>query len=82
MEDTSKWKTYLVGALFLTIGELLLIIFGQGKLPISGLVLFAIFLALSIAVKHTQRFKGLSFTFLIFACCAFTLYFPEVFTDW
>ena len=82
MEDGLKQKTYLASACFLAIGELLLIIFGQAKLPISGLLLFGIFFALSIAVKHTVRFKGLSFTFLIFACCAFTLYFPEVFTNW
>ena len=70
MEDTSKWKTYLAGALFLTIGEIILILAGQAKLPISGLVLFGAFLALSIAVKHTQRFKGLSFTFLILGKCS------------
>jgi bile acid:Na+ symporter, BASS family len=82
MEHTSKSKIYLAYAIFLTIFEIMLIIFGQGKLPISGLALFGIFLFLSIAVKHTEKFKGLSFTFLIFACCAFTLYFPQAFTNW
>jgi bile acid:Na+ symporter, BASS family len=82
MENATKCKMYLIGALMLSIGEAILIIFGHGSLPISGLVLFGIFLALSIAVKHTEKFKGLSFTFLIFACCSFTLYFPKVFTNW
>ena len=82
MENSAKCKMYLIGALFLSIAEIILIIFGHGSLPISGLVLFGIFLALSYAVKLTEKFKGLSFTFLIFACCAFTLYFPQIFTDW
>ena len=82
MENSAKCKMYLVGALLLAIGETVLILSGHGNLPISGLVLFGIFLALSTSVKYTEKFKGLSFTFLIFACCAFTLYFPEIFTDW
>ncbi|MBN1973586.1 MAG: bile acid:sodium symporter family protein [Sedimentisphaerales bacterium] len=82
MEHTSKCKTYLISAFFLTICEFVLILSGHGSLPVSGLLLFGIFLALSFAVKYTEKFKGLSFTFLIFACCAFTLYFPEVFTNW
>ncbi len=82
MENAAKSKMYLIGALMMSIGEALLIIFGHGNLPISGLVLFGIFLSLSFSVKNTEKFKGLSFTFLIFACCAFTLYFPEIFTNW
>lgn len=82
MQDTSKHRTYLATALFLTLGEIILLVSGNAKLPVSGLVLFGIFFALSLAVKYTERFKGLSFTFLIFACCSFTLYFPQVFTDW
>ena len=82
MENNAKCKMYLIGALFFSLAEILLIIFGHGSLPISGLVLFGIFLALSISVKYTNKFKGLSFTFLIFACCSFTLYFPEAFTNW
>ncbi len=82
MANNSKHKTYLAVSLFLVICELALLISGNVKLPISGILLFGVFFALSIAVKHTERFKGLSFTFLIFACCSFTLYFPEVFTDW
>jgi BASS family bile acid:Na+ symporter len=61
--------------------EIMLIIFGHEIFNIR-LALFGIFLALSIAVKYTEKFKGLSFTFLIFACCSFTLYFPDAFTYW
>ena len=82
MGNSAKCKMYLMGALLLAIGETILIFFGHGNLPISGLVLFGIFLALSFSVKHTEKFKGLSFTFLIFASCSFTLYFPEIFTNW
>ena len=82
MENAAKSKLYLIGAFLLAIGETALIVSGHGKLPISGLILFGVFLSLSFSVKYTEKFKGLSFTFLIFACCSFTLYFPEMFTDW
>ena len=82
MENNSKRVMYLVGAGGLAICEAMLLLFHKGNLPISGLVLFGVFLAISFAVKYTEKFKGLSFTFLIFACCAFTLYFPQIFTDW
>ncbi len=82
MENTAKSKMYLAAAVSLAICGTVLILFHKAGLPVSGLVLFGIFYALSFAVKYTEKFKGLSFTFLIFACCAFTLYFPEIFTDW
>ncbi|MBN2588580.1 MAG: bile acid:sodium symporter family protein [Sedimentisphaerales bacterium] len=82
MENASKKKIYLAVAFFLTICEIVILISGKAKLPISGIFLFGAFFAVSMAVKYTKRFKGLSFTFLIFACCSFTLYFPQLFTDW
>ena len=40
------------------------------------------FYAFSYTVKATKTFAGLGFTFQIFAFCAFTMYFPYMFTDW
>lgn len=82
MQDATRSKIYLGAAVALVLAEVLLMAFGKAGLPISGLVLFIMFYAFSYSVKFTQRFKGLSFTFQIFAFVAFTLFFPEIFTDW
>ncbi len=73
---------YLSVAMLLALAEVLLLAFGQGGLPVSGLVLFTLFYALAYAVRFTQKLKGLSFTFQIFAWVSFALFFPEVFTNW
>ncbi len=82
MTDASKRNLYLGGALLLLAAEILLIASGNGALPVSGMTLFLMFYALSLSVKFTKTLSGLSFTFLIFACVSFTLYFPQVFTNW
>lgn len=82
MQDATQSKMYLGAALMLVIAEVLLIAFGQGNLPISGMVLFAMFYAFAYMFKYTQKYKGLTFTFQIFAFVSFTMYFPEIFTDW
>ncbi len=82
MTDATKSKMYLGVAVILVIAEILLIAFGNGRLPISGLVLFTLFFAFAYTVKYTEKLKGLSFTFQIFAFVSFTLFFPEFFTDW
>jgi bile acid:Na+ symporter, BASS family len=73
---------YLSGALMLMLAEVLLLISGNGAKPVSGLALFLMFYAFSYTVKATKTFSGLGFTFQIFAFCAFTMYFPYMFTDW
>ena len=40
MTDATKSKMYLGVAVILVIAEILLMAFGNGRLPISGLVLF------------------------------------------
>jgi BASS family bile acid:Na+ symporter len=40
------------------------------------------FYAFAYCVKFTEKLKGLSFTFQIFAWVGFALFYPEIFTDW
>ena len=73
---------YLAIAALLAIAEIVLLASGNGNLPVSGLVLFIMFYALAFSAQKSEKFKGLSFTLQIFAFVSFTLYFPEMFTDW
>jgi len=82
MKNSGSMKMYLAFAALLAIAEILLLAFGKGSLPISGVILFVMFYAIAFAVQYTEKLKGLSFTFQIFAFVSFTLYFPEIFTDW
>ena len=82
MKNSGATKMYLAIAALIAVAEILLLATGNGKLPISGLVLFAFFYALAIGAQRSEKFKGLSFTLQIFAFVSFTLYFPEMFTDW
>jgi len=82
MKNSGATKMYLAIAALIAVAEILLLATGNGKLPISGLVLFAFFYALAISAQKSEKFKGLSFTLQIFAFVSFTLYFPEMFTDW
>jgi BASS family bile acid:Na+ symporter len=82
MNNSGEIKLYLSIAALLAIAEILLLFTGNGNLPISGVVLFVLFYAIAFSAKKSERFKGLSFTLQIFAFVSFTLYFPEVFTDW
>ena len=82
MTDRTKSRMYLGVAIMLMIAEAILIVSGNGGLPISGLALFTMFYACAYCVQATQNLKGLSFTFQIFAWVAFALFFPDVFTDW
>lgn len=82
MKNSGASTTYLALAGLLAVAEILLLATGNGKLPVSGLVLFAFFFALALSAQRSEKFKGLSFTLQIFAFVSFTLYFPEMFTDW
>jgi len=82
MSDAAQRNLYLSGAGLLLIAELILLVTGNGGLPVSGVALFVMFYAFAYAVKHTKALSGLAFTFQIFAFVAFTLYFPQVFTNW
>jgi BASS family bile acid:Na+ symporter len=82
MKNSGAIKMYLAMAALLAIAEILLLATRNGKLPISGLLLFAMFYALAFSAQKSEKFKGLSFTLQIFAFVSFTLYFPEMFTNW
>jgi BASS family bile acid:Na+ symporter len=82
MKNSGAMKMYLAFAILLAIAEVVLLVFGKANLPISGLILFVMFYAIAFCVQNTEKLKGLSFTFQIFAFVSFTLYFPEIFTNW
>jgi len=82
MKNSGAMKMYLALAALIAIAEILLLTTGNGKLPISGLALFGFFFSLALSAQKSEKLKGLSFTLLIFAFVSFTLYFPEMFTDW
>ncbi len=73
---------YLTLAIILAIAEIVLLFIGKGSLLANGIVLFTMFYALAFTVQKTEKLKGLSFTFQIFAFVSFTLYFPQLFTNW
>ena len=82
MSEAAIRNLYLTGAALLLLATMLLVLTGNGGLPVAGVVLFVMFYAFAYAVAHTKTLSGLSFTFQIFAFVAFTLYFPQVFTNW
>lgn len=82
MKNIGSLKMFLTLAILLAIVEVIILAIGKGNLPLSGLILFAMFYALSFTVQRTEKLKGLSFTMQIFAFVSFTLYFPQLFTNW
>jgi bile acid:Na+ symporter, BASS family len=82
MTNKTAIKMYLSIAGLLALAEILLLATHNGNLPICGLVLFGLFYALAFGAQKTETLKGLSFTLQIFAFVSFTLYFPQIFTDW
>jgi BASS family bile acid:Na+ symporter len=82
MKNSAAIKMFLAFAGLLAIAEILLLSSSNANLPVSGLVLFGLFYMLAFAAQKSEKFKGLSFTLQIFAFVSFTLYFPEMFTDW
>ncbi len=82
MKNSAAIKMFLALAGLLAIAEILLLSSSNANLPVSGLVLFAFFYMLAFAAQKSEKFKGLSFTLQIFAFVSFTMYFPEMFTDW
>jgi BASS family bile acid:Na+ symporter len=82
MKNKGSMKMFLALALLFAVAEIIILSIGKGSLPVSGLILFAMFYALSFTVQRTEKLKGLSFTMQIFAFVSFTLYFPQLFTNW
>jgi BASS family bile acid:Na+ symporter len=82
MKNFGSMRMFFIMAIVFAIAEILLLVLGKGYLPVSGIILFVMFFALSFTVQRTQKLKGLSFTMQIFAFVSFTLYFPQFFTNW
>jgi len=82
MKKFGEMKTFLALAILIALAEIVLLAIGKGGLPISGVILFLMFYALAFTVQRTEKLKGLSFTMQIFAFVSFTLYFPQLFTNW
>ena len=70
-------KTLLVLSIFFFLVTIYLFFIGQGSQMGPSMVLFFLFLALGI--RGTNRFKGLSFTVLIFAAVSLSMYYPQSF---
>jgi BASS family bile acid:Na+ symporter len=70
-------KTLLVLSIFFFLITIYLFFIGQGSQMGPFMVLFFLFLALGI--RGTNRFKGLSFTVLIFAAVSLSMYYPQSF---
>jgi bile acid:Na+ symporter, BASS family len=82
MKKSGEIKMFLGLAIFLAVAEIVILAIGKGGLPVNGIIMFVMFYALAFTVQRTEKLKGLSFTMQIFAFVAFTLYFPQLFTNW
>jgi BASS family bile acid:Na+ symporter len=82
MKKSGEMKMFLALAILLALAEIVILAIDKGGLPVNGLILFIMFYALAFTVQRTQKLKGLSFTMQIFAFVSFTLYFPQLFTNW
>ena len=72
-------KTLLVLSIFFFLITIYLFFIGQGSQMGPSMVLFFLFLAFGI--RGTDRFKGLSFTVLIFAAVSLSMYYPQSFVQ-
>ncbi|MFC1561241.1 bile acid:sodium symporter family protein [Candidatus Latescibacterota bacterium] len=82
MEDTTIKKVYLWISAIALIAEILVLTIGKGSSAVSGILLFAMFFLFAMYCRKTPLLKGVSFTFQIFAFVSFTMYFPQLFTNW
>ena len=82
MTQASQRNMYLGGALLLLARRVHPAAQRERLCRYPGLALFLMFYAFSYTVKNTKTLAGLAFTFQIFAFCAFTMYFPYMFTNW
>ena len=82
MENTKIKQVYLWISAIALIAEIVVLATGRGSNPVSGLLLFATFFVFALYCRKTPTLKGVSFTFQIFAFVSFTMYFPQLFTNW
>jgi len=75
----SIFKFLLISALLFLSITIIMIALGSGSN--AGIPLMLFFLLLALAVRGTQKFKGFSFTILIFAAVTVSMYYPAYFTN-
>ncbi len=75
----STFKLLLLSALLCLCITILLIILGMGSK--TGIPLMLFFFLLALSVRYTQKFKGFSFTILIFAAVTISMYYPTFFSS-
>lgn len=73
------YKFLLISALLCLSITIVMLALGKGAK--TGLPLILFFALLALAVRGTQKFKGLSFTILIFAAVTISMYYPSSFTS-
>ena len=77
MKNLSKILSIITGiSLFLTI-----ISFFTDDLISTGPILILFLILLSISLNNTQKYKGFSFTVLIFAAVSISMYYPKYFVE-
>ncbi len=77
MKNTYTYS--LQASLFCLIAFFIMLAMGRGE--IAGPVIILFFILLAIGVRGCGRFRGLSFTILIFAAVAASMYFPDCFSS-
>ncbi len=77
--STAQTAYLTTGVLFLLVG---VVLFATGRGGDAGIPLIVAFLAFSQHARLTPVIAGISFTFLVFAFIAASMYFPWLFTNW
>jgi BASS family bile acid:Na+ symporter len=73
------FKYLLIGSLICLLATVLMLILGHGA--DTGLPLMLFFFLLALAVRGSKKFKGFSFTILIFAAVTVSMFYPDYFTN-
>ena len=75
-------KVYIALSIISLIAEIIVLATGSGNKPVAGIPLFIMFFALALYARMTIIFKGISFTFLVFAFISSSMYYPQLFKYW
>jgi len=75
-------NVYVAISIISFIAEIIVLASGYGSRPWAGIPLFIMFFALALYARMTVVLKGISFTFLVFAFIASSMYYPPLFKNW
>lgn len=73
------YKLLLIAALVFLIAAIVMLILGYGSQSGPAIVFF--FLLLALAIRGHKKFKGFSFTVLVFAAVSVSMFYPAYFTS-